>query len=115
MAIPSGSGSEILTSNYYQDISSETLILQGVANHIYTIISIIICNTDGSSREVYLKRYDASGTSNPHFILMGESIPGESTFIMNDRFVISGAYNLRLTSASGNADCVISYIDQDWT
>ena len=115
MTIPSGGGSEILNSNYVQGISAETLILQGYANHIYTIVSIIICNTDGSSREVYLKRYDGTGTSNEHLILMGETIPSESTFIMNDRFVIVGSYNLRLTSASGNADCVISYIEQDWT
>lgn len=115
MGIPSGGGSEIINSNYYQGISSETLIFQGLADHIYTIISIIICNTDGSQREAYLKRYDASGTSNPHSILHAEKIPGESTFVMNDKFVITGAYNLRLTCASGDSDCVISYIEQDWT
>ena len=37
------------------------------------------------------------------------------TFVFDNKFVISGAYNLRLTSANGDADVMVSYIDQDWT
>ena len=116
MAIPSGSGTEVLKVNRYQAIQSETLIFQGVADHIYTILSIIATNTDGSnSREFYLKLFDGTGTSNPHFITMAEPVPAGKTYVWNDKFVISGAYNMRLTSANGDADVMVSYIDQDWT
>ena len=49
MAIPSGSGTEVLKVNRYQNISTETIVFQGVADHIYTILSIIVCNTDGAA------------------------------------------------------------------
>ena len=116
MAIPSGSGTEVLKFNHYQAVASETLIFQGVANHIYTILSLIVTNTDGSNnRELYLKLYDASGTSNEHQIIQGSVIPASGTYVFNDKFVISGAYNLRVTTASGDSDVILSYIDQDWT
>ena len=116
MAIPSGSGTEVLKVNRYQGISTETLVFQGVADHIYTILSIIINQGDGaSSRELYLRLYDSTGTSTEHYIIKALPVPAGQTFVWNDKFVISGSYNMRLLSASGDADIMISYIDQDWT
>ena len=116
MAIPSGSGTEVLKVNRYQTISSETLVFQGVADHIYTILSVIFCNTDGSnSREFYLTLYDSTGTSNSHRIILAQPVPPAGTFVFDDKFVISGAYNMRVISANGDADVMVSYIDQDWS
>jgi hypothetical protein len=116
MAIPSGSGTEVLKVNRYQGISTETLVFQGVANHIYTILSIIINQGDGvSSRELYLRLYDGTGTSTEHYIIKALPVTAAGTFVFNDKFVISGSYNMRLLSSSGDADIMVSYIDQDWT
>ena len=116
MAIPSGSGTEVLKVNRLTGIdATNTIVLQGVANHIYTVFSMIFVNTDSSSREVYCRIYDGTGTSNEHYILQAQVVPTNGTFIFNDKFVISGAYNLRVSCASGNLDATISYIDQDWS
>ena len=116
MAIPSGSGTEVLKVNRYQTISSETLVFQGVAYHIYTILSMIIINTDGANtREFYLSSYDGTGTSNEHRIIYAQPVPAGGHYVWNDKFVISGSYNMRLTSANGDADIMISYIDQDFS
>ena len=116
MAIPSGSGTEVLKVNRYQNISTETIVFQGVADHIYTILSIIVCNTDGAAnREIYLKICDGSGTANDHHIVMASIIPASGTYVWNDKFVVSGAYNIRATQANGSADIIVSYIDQDWS
>ena len=41
MAIPSGSGTEVLKRLFYTVTdTTDTVIINGVANHIYTIISI---------------------------------------------------------------------------
>ena len=117
MAIPSGSGTEILKVNRYQAISAETLVFQGVANHIYTILSMIIINTDGANlREFYLNLYDGTGSSaGLHRIIYAQPVPAGGHYVWNDKFVISGSYNMRLTSANGDADIMISYIDQDFS
>ena len=116
MAIPSGSGTEVLKVNRYQTISTETLVFQGVADHIYTILSIIIVNTDGAnSREFYLSLYYGTGTSNTHRIIYAQPVPASGVFVWNDKFVISGSYNMRLTSGNGDADIMVSYIDQDFS
>ena len=50
MAIPSGSGSEVLKRGTFTVTSTtDTKILDGVANHIYTVLSIIITETAGNS------------------------------------------------------------------
>jgi len=116
MAIPSGSGTEVLKVNRYQAISSETIVFQGLANHIYTILSMIIVNTDGANtREIYLTLYDGTTGDNLHRIIFAFPVSAAGTYVFNDKFVISGSYNMRLSSASGDADIMISYIDQDWT
>ena len=115
MAIPTGAGTEVLKVNRYQGIQSETLVFQGVADHIYTILSVIFVNTDTSQREFYLTLYDGTGTSNQHRIIFAQPVPAAGTYVLNDKFVISGAYNMRVMSQNGDADVIVSYIDQDWT
>tara|TARA_B100000131_G_C17654926_1_gene425677 strand:+ start:59 stop:409 length:351 start_codon:yes stop_codon:yes gene_type:complete len=116
MAIPSGSGTEVLKVNRFQGINAtNTIVLQGVADHIYTVLSIIFVNTDSSAREIYMRMYDGTGTSNEHYILQAQSVPTNGTFVFNDKMVISGAYNLRVSCANGDMDVTVSYIDQDWS
>ena len=51
MAIPSGSGTEVLIRAKLQgfDHSADNKIIDGVANHIYTILSVIVFNGHGST------------------------------------------------------------------
>ena len=117
MAIPTGGGTEVLKTARFTGIGGSTnqILIQGEANHIYTVLSIVFANTDSSSREVYMRIYDGTGTSNEHYLLKAYPVPAEQTFIWNDKFVISGAYNLRASTASGDTDITITYIEQDWS
>ena len=50
MAIPSGSGTEVLKVAHIAGVTnSENVLINGVANHIYTILSITICETAGAA------------------------------------------------------------------
>ena len=46
---------------------------------------------------------------------MASIMPASGTYVWNDKFVVSGAYNIRATQANGSADIIVSYIDQDWS
>ena len=50
MAIPSGSGSEVLKRGTFTVTNTtDTKILDGVANHVYTVLSIVITETAGNA------------------------------------------------------------------
>ena len=117
MAIPSGSGTEVLKSTTLTATSdTPAAMITGVANHIYTIVSIIITEQGGASETIRFFIADSDGSSNPHYILPSTTLGSETAFVWNDKFVIKG--NKKLIFESGNAaniDVICSYIDQDWT
>ena len=118
MAIPSGSGTEVLKYSKLTALSNtDTDGITGVANHIYTIISIIAVEMSSTADELLnMRLFDSDGTSNQHWLMYQQPLPRSKIFVWNDKFVFSGDKRLRfyLTSA-GDADVFISYIDQDWT
>ena len=116
MAIPSGSGTEVLKVGHVAGVTnSESVILNGVANHIYSIISITVCETAGNAEtfDLYL---DDDGGGTDYEILSDQALGANETFVFSDRLVLSGTDHLCIQLASaGNVDVVISYIDQDYT
>jgi len=116
MAIPSGSGSEVLKVAHIAGVTnSENVLLNGVANHIYSILSISICETAGAA-ETFDLYIDDDGDGTDYEILSDQALGANETFIWNDRLVISGTDHLCMaTASSANIDVVITYIDQDWT
>ena len=116
MAIPSGSGTEVLKVGHVAGVSnSERVILNGVANHIYSILSITICETAGAA-ETFDLYIDDDGGGTDYEILSDQALGANETFIFNDKLVLSGTDHLCIQLASaGNVDVVISYIDQDWS
>jgi len=116
MAIPSGSGTEVLKRFYVNNQSnSEATLLNGVANHIYTIISISFCEMSAADELLSLHSYyDGGGT--PISLLHDQVIAGKQTFIYNDKIVLTGTDELRCNFGSAaTVDIWGSYIDQDWT
>ena len=116
MAIPSGSGSEVLKVNYVVGLTnSSSDLIVGVTNHIYTVISIIFGESNDTAETLQLTIKD-SDDSNQRFIMYGQAIPAQGTYVWNDRFVISGNKKLvASTTNAANIDVIVSYIDQDWT
>ena len=111
MSIPSGSGTEVLKRGTFTVTdTTDTKILDGVANHVYTVISIVITETFG----LFLDP-SAAGTDY-EIISLATAIAADATFIFNDRLVLSGTDELNFKAGgSCNIDIVISYIDQDWS
>ena len=116
MAIPSGSGTEVAKVAHIAGVTnSENVLINGVANHIYTIISITVCETAGAA-ETFDLYIDDDGGGTDYEILSDQALGANETFVFNDRLVISGTDHLCMaTASSANVDVVISYIDQDWT
>ena len=116
MAIPSGPGTEVLKVAHIAGVTnSENVLINGVANHIYSILSISICETAGAA-ETFDLYIDDDGGGTDYEILSDQAIGANETFIWNDRLVISGTDHLCMqTASSANIDVVITYIDQDWT
>ena len=116
MAIPSGSGTEVLKRGTFTvTTTADTKILDGVANHIYTVLSISFCEVAGAA-ETFDLFLDPSAGGTDYEIISDQALAAHKTFIYNDRIVLSGTDELNFKAGgSCNIDIVINYIDQDWT
>ena len=120
MAIPSGSGTEILKRSYLNEqAESEGTLITGVANHIYTVLSIVICEVGNRSDGQFNLYIDFNAGGTDLIILKNQVVASYSTFVFNDKFVLSGTDKLQITPSSSGGTALYniwcSYIDQDWT
>ena len=117
MAIPSGSGTEVLKRGTFTvTTTADTKILDGVANHIYTVLSIVITETAGNAEIFGLFLDPAAAGTDYEILSLATPLAADATFVFNDRLVLSGTDELNFKSAATcDIDIVISYIDQDWT
>ena len=112
---PTGAGSEVLRRFYdlTVDSSSETTIISGDANHIYTVLSILAHNKHSADQTLFLRFY-AEGTGTA-VLLLKETIPPNATFVFSDKLVIAGTDELRvLTSLTDDINVYCTYIDQQF-
>ena len=117
MAIPSGSGTEVLKRFYKNSLTnSDTILIDGVsADHIYTVLSVSFSNRNTSTATINMFTVIDGGSTDIH-LLTQEPIGGFGTFVFNDKFVLTGTDELKVSlQASGAVDVYISYIDQDWS
>ena len=119
MAIPSGSGTEVIKYHEVKAVSDSNILLipSPTANHIYTVLSIIFCEEAGADEILYLKTYtNAAMNAGDHWLLRKQHIGAHQTFVWNDRFSFSGVLYLgAMTASAGNVDIHTTYIDQDWS
>ena len=110
------SGKEVIRRSYIDGLAeAEADIIIGAANHIYTILSICVCEPAGAA-ETFDLYIDDDGGGTDYEILSDQSISANATFIWNDKLVLSGTDHLcMITASAANIDVVISYIDQDWS
>jgi len=118
MAIPSGSGTEVLkNASARGQLNSGVTLIDGVADHIYTILTITICNQNASAADtVEIAIWPSGASGNTTEIVRDHSIGAKETFVWNDRLVLVGTDELKIyTATAGDMDVWVSYIDQDWT
>ena len=114
MAIPSGSGTEVLKLSTINTLNNTTTtVITGVANHIYIILSIVICENQNNAERISITMNDGS---NDIDLIYDTPLAAQASYVWNDKFVISGTDQLKIRShGTSGLDVVVSYIDQDWT
>ena len=105
--------SEVLKVSHTAGVTnSESVLLNGVNGHTYTILSISICETAGAAETVDLY-IDDGGSGTDYEILSDQAVGANETFIFNDKFVIENEDHLcAATADSANVDVVVTYLDQ---
>ena len=118
MAIPSGSGTEVLKRSYKSGNSGAWFTaIDGVANHIYTVLSIVVSENAGNEEQVTMRVLGSGSqaTENKIEFVKNQVIPATGTFVFNDRLVLTGTDHLEIYTTAGDCEIYVSYIDQDWS
>ena len=128
MAIPSGSGSEILQRGWYENLSSTDIfaMFDGTVatttntnavptNKIVTVLNITATNMSGTYEELLNIRVEYGG-STIIYLVYNQPIPLKKTFVYNDKIVLHPTDQLAFNCDSAAAvDFSFNYIIQDWT
>ena len=127
MAIPSGSGSEVLKRTTIKAQSNTatafrwdgTMATTGTSSytvpalHIITVLSVGITEMDGTSELFHMA---VNNGSTDIYLIYNQPIINHDAFVYSDKIVLQAGDKLWLNMAStGSSDCYCSYIDQDWT
>jgi len=111
-----GAGTEVLRRFYKTDLTStEVKIIDGVADHIYTVLSICILERGNQSDHKFFLGVNPEGNaSNRVDFLYNQAIGGRELFMWNDKVVLTGTDELVISASAGssNFDVWCSYIDQ---
>ena len=105
--------SEVLKVSHTAGVTnSESVLINGVSGHTYTVLSISLCETAGAA-ETFDLYIDDNGGGTDYEIYSDQALGANETFIHNDKIVIEGTDHLcAATASSANVDVVVSYLDQ---
>ena len=105
--------SEILSVSHTAGVTnSESVLINGVSGHTYTILSILITETAGAAETVDLYIDDGGGGTD-YEVLSDQAVGANETFEFTSRLVLVDEDHLCAAAASSaNIDIVISYLDQ---
>ena len=92
--------------------NAESVLLNGVSGHTYTILSITFCETAGAA-ETFDLYIDDGGGGTDYEILSDQALAANETFEYTGRIVLVDEDHLcAATASSANLDVVVSYLDQ---
>ena len=92
--------------------NSESVLINGVSGHTYTVLSITFCETAGAAETVDLY-IDDDGGGTDYEILSDQALGANETFEYTGRIVLEGTDHLcAATGSSAVVDVVVSYLDQ---
>ena len=109
MAVPTGSGTEVLKAHSFEDINVLlTDLIIGVQHHTYTVLSYIShCTSVGSSTDfgrLQLRGYDSfGGTTDSVIQIATYTLAANETFVWNDKFSFFGAEPANFTGPLSTA------------
>ena len=122
MAIPSGSGTEVLKTVALGGVTdmgsgSGKALITTTTTAIDTIISIVFTNIHASTDNDFTLYWDPASGNNL-YILNRQICPAKGTFIFNDKIVLPSAAGVLYATAQANVSSqsiLCSYIHQDWS
>jgi hypothetical protein len=92
--------------------NAESVLLNGVNGHTYTILSITFCET-AAAAETFDLYIDDGGGGTDYEILSDQALGANETFEYTGRIVLVDEDHLcAATANSANIDVVVSYLDQ---
>ena len=105
--------SELLKVSHTAGVTnSESVLINGVDGHTYTILSIFITETAGAAETVDLYIDDGGGGTD-YELLSDQAVGANETFELTTKFVITDEDHLcAATASSAKVDIVVSYLDQ---
>ena len=105
--------SELLKRAYKATLTNaETVLLNGVDGHTYTILGITFCETAGAAETVDLY-IDVGGAGTDIEILSDQAVGANETFEYTGRIVLEDEDHLcAATASSAVVDVVVTYLDQ---
>jgi hypothetical protein len=105
--------SEVLKVSHTAGVTNaESVLLNGVDGHTYTILGITFCETAGAAETVDLY-IDDDGGGTDYEILSDQAVGANETFEYTGRLVLEDEDHLcAATADSANVDVVVTYLDQ---
>ena len=105
--------SEVLKVSHTAGVTNaESVLLNGVDGHTYTILGITFCETAGAAETVDLY-IDDDGGGTDYEILSDQAVGANETFEYTGRLVLEDEDHLCAETAdSANVDVVVTYLDQ---
>ena len=92
--------------------NSESVLLNGVNGHTYTILSITFCE-ESAATELFDLYIDDGGGGTDYYIYKAQPLGANETFEYTGRIVLVDEDHLcAATASSANVDVVVSYLDQ---
>jgi len=92
--------------------NAESVLINGVNGHTYTILSITFCETAGAA-ETFDLYIDDGGGGTDYEIYSDQALGANETFEHTGRIVLLDEDHLcAATASSANVDVVISFLDQ---
>ena len=116
-AVPaSAAGTEILRRAYIDQMTgtSDNVLLNGVANYTYTVLSVIFCEVAGVSTDSFNMSVEYDGGSTKIYLIKGQAIGANATFVWNDKIILSETDELIVSNATNAIDVYCTYIEQRW-
>ena len=105
--------SELLKVSHTAGVTnSESVLINGVSGHTYTILLITFCETAGAA-ETFSLYIDDDGGGTDYEIYSDQPLGANQTFEHTGRIILEGTDHLcAATASSANVDVVVSYLDQ---
>jgi len=105
--------SEILSVSHTAGVSNtESVLINGVNGHTYTILSITFCE-ESAAAELFDLYLDNDGGGTDFYIYKAQPLGANQTFEHTGRIVLVDEDHLcAATAGSANVDVVVSYLDQ---